>query len=335
MLETEYRVEVEDKQFLECLSIQIEQTINSIINNAALHFPPLGRYNEQINLGDEVYFEIAYRSQSGRISFYGVVIGKHFFQDSSRNTLRISCEGLASRLEREAISQHFIDISKLRRKTISQHFKNITLEQLMQYILQGTGLTLSRDIPTVKLRSYLLDTDGLHAVEKLGSDMGLYISLDDYNTLTVRFFQDLPTAAVVNYSEHDVLVAVHREGNPNHQRYKWYNLIIFFNPDEHIVVCSGDCEGLLYPDYRYDIDTDNDMDTLKKIAESKYKILGLKDDVIELKPFTERPVEPGMMVSIDEQILGERLSCCVGEIHTEFSTQHHMAIQSLTLYRQA
>lgn len=224
-----------------------------------------------IKSGDRVSISLGYEDIYNGVEFVGYV---KFIKPTT--PLQIECEDA---------------MYLIRQKNCLKNFQNTTLKKILQYIVEGTGVKLSGDIPDVNYDKFLLkNVNGAKALENLKTEYGLTIFIDNNGELYagLKQTQGLNGTTVFNLQQNI---------KPKHSlkfrdacsiKIK-VKAIGHFRDNTKIEAEVGDPDGELRTLHLYNIATKSE---LKQIAESKIdslKYTGYEGTLTtKLVPFCDR-----------------------------------------------
>lgn len=299
MDELEYEIKVRGVQFSSCTSMKITQSVDQIVD-AAEFVLPLDLFSQFISEGDAVSLEVGYRGQSAKISFSGLVTAKRFYIGIPNGLLEVRCESHATTLRQPVASSNFFDA---------------TLRQVIQHIVEPVGLRLSDNIPYILLSHYLVpDITCLAALEKIKSDMGLYIFLDADLEISTRSRAWRPSDSSIVYDDNHILTYMQ---NLINNKYEGYKLIVNSSDCQQAIAYSDYHGRYLYVDFRYDIAACNTNRVLVEIANGKYQAIQQQSHTMDLTTTLNFAVRPNMLVRVISDLYKMQEDYFIREVTTE------------------
>lgn len=172
-----FNATIGDKKFQRLHSVEIENSIKKLGKSATLKMPTTARLQQagefisEVELaktfavGDEVGINFGYDGDLNE-EFRGYVR-----KIKPTTPLEIECED-ASYL--------------LKRKALQKSFRNTDLNELVQFIIEGTGIEVVNEMPAIQFRKFLFkNVNGAQALEQLRKEYGLTIYFRDFQKLVV------------------------------------------------------------------------------------------------------------------------------------------------------
>ncbi len=169
----------------------------------------------------------------------------------------------------------------LRRKNLKKAFKKVTLKTLLEYVVAGTGIKISENIPSVTFDVfYFRDTTAAYALQKLKEEYGLLIYFISPKVLHA--------ALAYHNDKKEVKYVIGKKGNLIDDSLEWqeeedvnirikavhiikYNTkIIRFYPEKE------NKEGELKTIFVYNLSNIKDLEARAKAEADKYKYQGYK-----------------------------------------------------------
>lgn len=282
-----YIMKVGNYTFNQINAVEINRSIDDLSDTATLKMPTsflLGNKEEgferkeivgNIKAGDKVIFTLGYEDIYEGVEFVGYV--KNI---KPSIPLEIECEDA---------------IYLIRKKNCNKNFQKTTLKEVLDYIVEGTGVQLSGDVPDVNFDKFLLkNINGAQALEKIKDEYGLTVYIDNEQKLFAGLRQQQGTGTPVIYC----LKSDNKQENTIADDLKFrtedsvslkVKAIAHQKDNTTIEVEVGDTAGELRTLHFYNI---SDKEQLKQIATDKLK--ELKYDGYEgsisafLVPFADR-----------------------------------------------
>lgn len=261
------QIEIAGKKFTRVNLVEIESSAKVLEDTARIRIPATARLERESEFVTEV--ETAKAFQAGD----PVVIRLGY-----NGNLREEFRGYVTRVKPgQPLEIECVDATwTLRRKNLQASFKATTLKALLQYIVEGTGISLKGEIPGINFTHfYLKNVTAASALQKIKADYGLTMYLKNFNELHVGLASYTDNFTVVyglgeNVIEHDLewvdetdtrlkVRAIHvRKNNTKVQKE------------------VGDADGELRTLYFYDLDNESQLGTLALQEVKKYKYTGYK-----------------------------------------------------------
>lgn len=210
---------------------------------------------KEFSPGDEVVIELGYNGQL-REEFRGYVRRIH-----PTIPVKVECEDA---------------IYTLRRKTLKASFQNISLKELLEYILGGSGISIDGEVPEVNFTAYYLkNVSAARALQKLKETYGLVIYFPTLTTLFVGLAEE-NDGTVVKYSFGENVIDNNLEWTDEEDVLLKIKAI-HVKPDNTTVEKEfGDEDGELRTVYYYDIENEAQLrqraeEELKRMKYSGYR----------------------------------------------------------------
>lgn len=223
----------------------------------------------------------------------------------------------------------------LRKKSLNKMLINTSLKEVMEFITKEIkvqneviNLSLSGEIPDMKLDKFLLkDVNGAQALEKIKTDYGLSIYLDDNGKLFAGFQQTNNALQVVKYDFNKNMIAQNLEFQRAEDVKLKVKCVGFKKDNSKIEVEVGDSDGELKTYHYQNISS---AEELKKIGENelkKFKVDGYKGSLTSFfMPFATR----GMSVELTDKNYPKRQGrYFIPKVEVEFGTNGGRRIVTL------
>ena len=247
--------------------VEIVSSAKVISDTATIKMPTTARLERQgrfitevdtarvFNVGDEIAINLGYNGDLQE-EFYGY----------------ISRIKPSTPLEIECIDGTWT----LRRKNLKASFKKTTLKSLLNFILEGTGISLKGDVPGVNFTEfYFKNVTAATALQKLKDDYGLTIYLKNFNELHVGL-SSYTDGTVVKYGISENVIDNDLEWvNEDDTRIKVKAVHIRPN-NTKVEKAVGDLDGETRTLFFYDLDDPKQLETLALQELRKYKYTGYK-----------------------------------------------------------
>jgi len=185
------QITIGDKQFDAVHEVEITTSGKILEDTATIKLPSICKIHQNgqftyaqptasaFAIGEEVVIKLGYNGVL-RKEFHGFV--KRILPDT---TVSIVCEDAT-----------FL----LRRKRLHQSWQSVTVEQVIQFALDGTGVTIDCKVPTIKFTHfYLRDTTPAQVLQELIEKYGLTIYFNGFKKLYVGLGFDLKDIKIVRY----------------------------------------------------------------------------------------------------------------------------------------
>lgn len=205
----------------------------------------------------------------------------------------------------------------LRRKNCKQSFRSTTLKALLQFILQGTGITLSGNVPGINFTHYYLkNVSAASALQKLKEEYGLTMYLKG-NELQVGLtsFND---GKIVIYGLGENVIDNDLEWITEEDTRIKIKAIHIKRDNTKVEKEVGDQDGELRTLYFYNLDSAANLETLALQEIQKYKYNGYKGG---LTTFLVPAVQVGNVARLRDAQYSERAGdYLVDKVVTTFGT---------------
>lgn len=165
-------IKIGNYEFTQVNNVSISKSIDDLADKAIIKMPTsflLGNKDtgleqkeliDSIKTGDKVVITLGYDG-----IYEGVEFSGYIKSIKPSTPLEIECEDA---------------IYLLRKKTCNKNFIQTDLREILNYIVEGTGVELNADLPKVQFDKFLLkNTNGAKALEKIKEEYGLSIFIDD------------------------------------------------------------------------------------------------------------------------------------------------------------
>ncbi len=206
----------------------------------------------------------------------------------------------------------------LRRKNCKASFKNTTLRSLLQFILEGTGIELKGQIPTINYKVfYLKNVTAASALQKLKDDYGLTLFLKNFNQLYVGLTSATDNV-IVKYGLGENMIENDLEWvNDGDTRIK-VKAVHIKKDNTKIEKEFGDADGELRTVFFYDLDNPADLEKMALAESNKYKYEGYKGG---LETFLIPSAQVGNVARLrDKQFADRAGDYLVDKVVTTFGT---------------
>lgn len=165
------------KRFTRLHRVEIHDSIKTLGKSARLMLPSSSRLERKgafisevelaktFQVGDEVVINFGYDGIKHE-EFRG-----YLRKIKPTTPLEIECED---------------EVYNLRRKTMQKSFRNTTLKNIIEYVLEGTGIQVVNDVPKVNFRTFVIKrVNAAQVIEKLRKEYGLTIYFRAQKSLVI------------------------------------------------------------------------------------------------------------------------------------------------------
>ncbi len=292
MFVLECKIEIGNLSFDQVVDVKITRSVDLLSDTAVIKLPTTfvlkgtgENQNTQkaLKVEDAVRITLGYKGKFSKTEFTGFVT-----HVKPTTPIEVHCEDA---------------IWKVRQKSCFKNFKDTTLKNILNYIVEGTGVMLSDKVPQMKINNFLLKNDnGAQSLMKL-KNYGLTLFLDDSGKLFAGLRQSQGSGKEVTY-DLEYNIVKHRLQFKEEKEVKIKLRAKARKPDNtYIEVEVGDKQGQTLEWITHDITSESE---LKKVAESRLKQMtydGYEGTVTGfLIPFADR----GMSAHIVDERYPER-----------------------------
>ena len=238
------------------------------------------RLETEIKAGDKVEITLSYIGVYEKVEFKGFVA----FVKPNTPIVEIQCEDA---------------IYHIRKKRINKNFGKTDLSSVLNHIIKDTEVKLAGNIPEVNFDKFILkDINGAKALDKIKSEYGLSVFINDAGDLYAGLRQDKGNGETVVYDLYRNVIK-HDLKFRNAEDVDLYVKVIGVKKDNtKVEVFVGEKSGEQRTIYKYNI---SDKKVLKNIGEAeldKLKFTGYDGKITSfLVPFADR----GMSVEIRDK----------------------------------
>ncbi len=206
----------------------------------------------------------------------------------------------------------------LRRKNCKASFKNTTLKALLNFILEGTGVAVKGDIPSISFNVfYLKNVTAASALQKLKDEYGLTMYLKNFTELHVGI-TSFTDNVVVKYGLGQNVIDNDLEWvNEDDTRIKIKAIHIRKN-NTKVEKETGDADGELRTLYFYNLESGADLEKMALAEIRKYKYSGYKGG---LTTFLLPAVNVGNVARLTDPLYADRAgNYLVDKVETTYGT---------------
>lgn len=163
----------------------------------------------------------------------------------------------------------------LKQKNLLASFKQITLKQLLEYMLKGTGIQLEKNVPTINFDKFIFrNVTAAQALQKLKEKYGLTIYFKEWNLLFVGIAFEQDTYEI-KYQIGKNVISDSLEIVDETDTKMSCKAILITKDNQRIEREVGDPQGEKRTLYFYNIDAAS-LESIARKELVKYKYTGLK-----------------------------------------------------------
>lgn len=206
----------------------------------------------------------------------------------------------------------------LRRKNCKGSFKNTTLKALLEFILEGTGITIKGDVPGINFKVfYLKNVTAASAVQKLKDDYGLQLFLKNFNELHVGLTSASDNVKVKYGLGENVIDSDLEWVGKDDTRIR-VKAIHIKKDNTKVEHEYGDDDGELRTVYFYDLESAADLEKMALAEANKYRYEGYSGG---LTTFLIPSAQVGNVASLRDNQFSERAGdYLIDKVVTTFGT---------------
>lgn len=261
------KIQIGQFQFKNVSEVKIESSLKVLEDTATIKVPTTALLKrtedtvtevetvKQFKVGDEVVVNFGYDGNL-KEEFRGYVR-----KIKPKTPLEIECEDAT-----------FL----LKRKNLKQAFRNTTLKEVLNFILEGTGVSLYAAVPEIKFAVfYFRDVNAAKALQKLKEEYGLVIYFKEFKKLFVGLSSDSDDVVVKYRIGYNVID--NKLEYQNEEDVKLSIKAVLIKPDNtRIEKEVGDKDGEKRTLFTYELEDGESLETWAKEEMLKYKFKGYK-----------------------------------------------------------
>lgn len=312
MFVLEANIQIGNYNFNQVNNVSIVKSVDMLSDTAEVRLPMsalFGNVNEGferkqleqvIKAGDKITITLAYKDVIETVEFVGYVR----FVKPNVPTITIECEDA---------------VYLIRQKQINKNFGKTNLTEVLNFIVEGTGVELAADLPEVNFDKFLLkNVNGAAALQKLKDEYGLFVFIDDDGKLFAGLRQ---TKNIGETQVYDVYKNVIKH-NLRFRRAEDVRIslkVVGVKKDNtKVEVVVGDTDGEQRTVYKYNVSNPILLKRLGEAELSDFKYTGYEGTITSfLEPFCTR----GYNVEIRDENYAERIGkYFVPKVKTTFGT---------------
>ncbi len=172
-------IQIGDYKFLQIHNVKITKSVDTLADTCVISLPTHFKIKDDgkelftekaIKVGDRVKVTLGYEDVYEGVEFEGFVK-----KIKPKTPIEIECEDM---------------MYLLRKKNITKAWQKTTLKEVLQEVVKGTEIKLSKDIPDIKLEKWIIkNANGTQVLKKLKQEFLLTIFINDDNELYVGLRQ--------------------------------------------------------------------------------------------------------------------------------------------------
>lgn len=298
--------------FAQVNSVKVVKSVDLLSDTADIKLPAsalFGNANEGfkrkqleevIQTGMPVTITLSYKGVFSKKEFTGYVA----FIKPNTPTVTLECEDA---------------VYIIRKKRINHNFGATTLKEVLQHIVDGTGVELAGDVPDVAFDKFVIkDKNGAQALEKIRDEYGLSIFIDNNGALYAGLRQNKGAGDLVSYNLHKNVIKHNlRYRNADDVRLS-VKVIGVHKDNKKVEVIVGDTDGEQRTLHKYNV---SDAAILKQIGEAELDDLKFDGYEGSITTFLVPDAERGMTAEIVDDNYPDRAGrYFVPKVTTTFGT---------------
>jgi hypothetical protein len=252
------------KVFTRVNSVKIESSVKTLEDKATIILPASARLRKDRDVTDV---------ETAKVFFPGDEVLIKLGYD---NILRQEFRGYVSKVlpnvpvEVECLDETYL----LRKKNLLKSFKEVTLRNLLNFILEGTGISYDGEVPSVTFQNfYLKNTTAAAALQKLKDEYGFIIAFTGWKKLFVGLDEKNDSVTVKyeygrNVVENDLQFIREEDTRLKAKVINWHK------NNTKTTVEVGDEDGEQRTLFFYNIDSKEDLKKLAIAELTKLKFTG-------------------------------------------------------------
>jgi len=303
------QIEIAGKKFTRVNLVEIESSAKVLEDTAVIRMPTTARLERQGEFVTEV--------ETAKTFAVGDPVVIRLGYDGN---LREEFRGYVSRikpgtpLEIECVDA----VWTLRRKNLQGAFRNTSLREVVEYILQGSGITLKGEVPGILFTHYYLkNVSAASAIQELKDRYGLTMYLKNFNELYVGITSATDNVTVVYGIGENIIDNDLEWVNEADTRFR-VKAVHVRSDNTKVEKEYGDSDGELRTLFFYNLEAGADLEKLALAEATKYRYSGYKGG---FRTFLLPYVEVGNVASLRDNNFSERDGrYLVDKVTTTFGT---------------
>lgn len=309
MFVLEAKIQIGKYTFYNIHEVEITKSVEDLADTALIKLPTKFKvkgenteiYTEEaIQPGDEVVIQLGYEGHYFGVEFTGWVS-----KVSPKTPMEIQCED---------------NIWKLRRKNIKKAWnKGVTLKELLQEIVSGTGVALAPNIPDMVFDKMIIDdANGAQVLQKIKEDYCLSVFIDDNQCLYAGLQQLSHISQTVIYDLNYNLIENNLEFRKAEEKRLKIRYTYIDKANKRKTIEVGDADGEVRTFHTSVVSGEDELKKMALAEIGKLKYDGYDGDVTSfLMPFATR----GMTAKIiDKEHKNRTGKYFIKSVKTSYST---------------
>jgi len=254
-------IQIGNYRFQSITSVEVAKSVHLLADTCTITMPNKFKVRndnqelfseEALKVGDTVIVKLGYTDVYEGEEFRGYVA-----KINPKVPLEVICEDAFWLLKRKPISKAYNE--------------GVNLKTLLEDLLSGTGVSLASNIPEIQLGKYTIkNANAAQVLEKIKSDMGLTIYIDDNNDLFAGLEQTNNAGQEVLYDLNYNIVENNLEYRTSEDRKIKIKYVFIDEKNKKTELEFGDEDGEVRT---YHTSTVKDPSKLKEMAEAQLKKL--------------------------------------------------------------
>lgn len=262
-----FEATIGELKFKRLHSVEIQESMKTLGKTAILKLPTTARleYSNEViaevelaktfSVGDEVVINFGYDGDL-KEEFRGYVR-----KIKPTTPLEIECED---------------EVFTLKRKALKKTFRNTTLAELLNFILQGTGIEIGNEIPQIEFRTFMFkNINAAQAIEKLRKEYGLTIYFKSLKELVVGLASET-NGTLIKYTIGQNVINHNLEWEDEKNVRLKIKAVSVSKDNKFTSKTVGDLDGEQRTIYFYNLPSGADMEQLAKEEILKYRYTGYR-----------------------------------------------------------
>ncbi len=279
MFVLEAEIQIGKFKFSQIHNVNIVKSVNELVDTCVISLPTHFKIKDG---GQELFTEKAIKTGDKvkvTLGYEGVYKGVEFegFVKKVKPTIpiEIECEDL---------------MYVLRKKNITKAWQNTTLKEVLQEVVKGTEVKLSKDIPNIKLEKWIIkNANGTQVLKKLKDEFALSVFIDDKNELYVGLEQLTNLKKTATYDLNYNIISNDLEYKSKEDRKLKIRYTYIDKSNKKHTIEVGDADGELRTYHTSVVSDDKKLVEMAKTEIEKLKYDGFDGSITSfLVPFATR-----------------------------------------------